>query len=511
MVEAVGFEQWIGGDVEPQSVRAAAPSSIILPLALTAALLVGSVVHGTENSLPFVIIRAVGMVQYATEFTPPNTISGAVNKTGGDHHEITRVGGPLVRLLLGKVLSNAPVCPGEYCPSVWRGVKTSATIAKHFFYLALHKILIKPLGSLNYVHFNGSAQIVSWFFSRIFEPQSNCGIFIFMLPEIVRGNDLLWSDPSSPLQSQSLISFVQNVPLLEANHDQTKSKKAQKPLNDSIRIDKRLSKSLKNGLFWIGILLGLVASICVVVRCWWWLPAYGVGLVFIAMGCLVVIAVVFAINVEANTQGPSRGQLTLISDFEAKFDDVFDVAGKRIVIPGPSRQELVSLIVHCSNDVLRTYIDISACNFAIWSKHKWLFDSSLRLIKNKISFVKLERGSYSASHIGCRSGAGISPEYPHPDPEKNPVGIDQSRGFWLSNKYVSPLYYAGVLRLLFADTGEGDCEPRNYASGDSGDQYTPRINGFEESPNRIEEYVVTDAVIGGFAFAAYLVGKGEVR
>lgn len=46
--------------------------------------------------------------------------------------------------------------------------------------------------------------------------------------------------------------------------------------------------------------------------------------------------------------------------------------------------------------------------------------------------------------------------------------------------------------------------------GDSSYQDAPRINRFSEPPSRIEEYIVTGAILGSFAFAAYLVGGGKV-
>jgi hypothetical protein len=170
-------------------------------LILMASLLIGAVVYRAENTLPLVIVRAIGMIQHAAKFTPSDTIRSAINKTGDDHHEITRMRRAPVRFLMVEVFANAPVCPGEYCSSllsVWRDIEAIATtVAKHFSYLAPQKVFIEPLGSFNDIYLDGDVQIKGGFFSCIFEPQSNCSIFVFMLLKIFRGNDLLWSDPGT--------------------------------------------------------------------------------------------------------------------------------------------------------------------------------------------------------------------------------------------------------------------------------------------------------------------------
>jgi len=49
---------------------------------------------------------------------------------------------------------------------------------------------------------------------------------------------------------------------------------------------------------------------------------------------------------------------------------------------------------------------------------------------------------------------------------------------------------------------ENDCENRRYQS-------TPMVERFAERPSRIEEYIVTIAIFGAIAYAAYLVAKKE--
>lgn len=164
------------------------------------------------------------MVQHTAKLTPPDAIRSAVNKTGDDHHEVTRVGRALVRLFVVEVLANATMCAGEYCSSfwsVWRNIEAIATtVAEHFSCFAPQKVLIEPLRSLDDVYFNGNVQIKGRFFSCILEPQSNCSIFVFMLLEIFRGNDLFWSYPGAIFYTHFIDLIFENPNLRASNNNQ---------------------------------------------------------------------------------------------------------------------------------------------------------------------------------------------------------------------------------------------------------------------------------------------------
>lgn len=67
-----------------------------------------------------------------------------------------------------------------------------------------------------------------------------------------------------------------------------------------------------------------------------------------------------------------------------------------------------------------------------------------------------------------------------------------------------------VHQLAFTNGIERRSEDCDDGSSDSSYQRTPRINSFSEAPSREKDCVVTIAIIGGFALAAYAVGKGKI-
>ena len=65
-------------------------------------------------------------------------------------------------------------------------------------------------------------------------------------------------------------------------------------------------------------------------------------------------------------------------------------------------------------------------------------------------------------------------------------------------------------QLIFID--DINCRGENCKNTRSNSSYknTPRINRFSEPPSREEEYIITVAIVGGFALATYLVFKGKI-
>ena len=86
-----------------------------------------------------------------------------------------------------------------------------------------------------------------------------------------------------------------------------------------------------------------------------------------------------------------------------------------------------------------------------------------------------------------------------------------SAHFWTAaTRYISTFDLVAMNQLIFIDCIDSCRENSNNRSSNSRYQYAPQINRFSEPPSRIEEYIVTGAILGGFAFAAYLVGKGKI-
>jgi len=101
--------------------------------------------------------------------------------------------------------------------------------------------------------------------------------------------------------------------------------------------------------------------------------------------------------------------------------------------------------------------------------------------------------SPTCNRMACRTSRGERLPLP-----KSPSG------------HIGSLDWPRVSQLSVADRLNGPSEISHNRSGDSSYQNAPRINRFSEPPSREEEYVITVAIVGGFALAAYLVLKGKI-
>jgi hypothetical protein len=218
-----------------------------------------------------------------------------------------------------------------------------------------------------------------------------------------------------------------------------------------------------------------------------------------ALSAFVVVAIMFAVNIEARAQS-AGGHFAFIKDLKTEFDNVFGGAGKSVVVAYGSRQELVSLIVHYGNDMVRTYIDISARNFAIRPQDKRVFDLPLGMLKLKGSFLFDESGCGPRAHFGCWRGTGIFQGYPHSHTGKNIILINQNCVLWLFHEHISPLNDASVASLLFTDATQNNCEPSNNESRQSGSGRSSFVRMIcNNNPESFEKSYIE-------SFAAYMCG-----
>src|ERR1700733_9157571 len=152
-------------------------------------------------------------------------------------------------------------------------------------------------------------------------------------------------------------------------------------------------------------------------------------------------------------------------------------------------------IVHYGNDVLRTYVDIPACNFAVRPQDKRVFGHFLGMLKFKIAFLFDEGGCGQSAHSGSWSGPRVFQGRPYSHTSQTIIRINQDCCLRLFHEHVSALNDACIVGLLFTDATQNNSELSDIYGSDCRHDGGDNLKMISDPNKGDNDKIVTGAIV----------------